>query len=66
MVIKITEKEHKVFKRKQADLAMTLKISLYEALTGFEREFTHLDGNKHVIKSKPGDIIQPNSVKTVI
>jgi len=66
VVITIKEKEHKVFKRKQADLAMTLKITLYEALCGFEREFTHLDGCKHVVKSKQGDIINPNSIKTVV
>lgn len=45
---------------------MTLKISLYEALCGFEREFTYLDSVKHLIKSKPGDIINPGSIKTVI
>lgn len=65
-MITIKEKEHKVFKRKQADLAMTLKITLYEALCGFEKEFTFLDGCKHVITCKPGDIIQPNSIKTCI
>lgn len=45
---------------------MTIKITLYEALCGFEKEFTHLDGCKHVMKNKPGDIIQPNSIKTLI
>lgn len=66
VIITVKEKEHKVFKRKQADIAMTLKITLYEALCGFEREFTHLDGVKHVVKSKQGEIINPGSVKTVI
>lgn len=45
---------------------MTLKITLYEALCGFKREFTYLDGVKHIIVTKPGEIINPGSVKTVI
>jgi len=39
IVITVKEKEHKLFKRKQADIAMTLKITLLEALVGFEKEF---------------------------
>lgn len=66
VIVTVKEKEHKVFKRKQADLAMTLNITLYEALCGFEREITHLDGCKHLIKSKKGEVIAPNSVKTIL
>lgn len=64
VVILIKEKDHKVFKRKQGDLAMTLKISLQEALTGFKKEFTYLDGCKHCVTSS--GITNPGSVKTVI
>lgn len=66
VTITIKEKEHKLFKRKHADLTMTLKLSLYEALSGFTKEFTFLDGCKHVVKSVPGEIIQPGSMKTLI
>jgi len=66
VIVTIKEKEHKVFKRKQQDLAMTLKITLYEALCGFEREIQHLDGESHIIKSKKGEVIEPNSVKTIL
>jgi len=33
---------------------MTLKITLYESLVGFQKEFLHLDGQKHIVKSQPG------------
>ena len=41
-VIKI--KEHKIFKRKGADLLMDKEITLLEALTGVDLCITHLDG----------------------
>merc|ERR1712070_926101 len=53
------QEEHKVFKRKGADLFIERKISLVEALCGFETEITHLDGRKLLIKTAPGDIIRP-------
>ena len=38
---------------------MRRKISLVEALCGFQMEMTHLDGRKMLICSKPGEIIAP-------
>jgi len=64
VIVVVKEKEHQTFKRKQADLAMTLKVSLYEALCGFQREITHLDGCKHLIQVENGEIIKPDSAKT--
>jgi DnaJ homolog subfamily A member 2 len=58
----VQEKEHDVFKRKGADLLMTKKLSLKEALTGFEWTFKHLDNRDIVVKSKPGEIIHPQTV----
>lgn len=55
----VQEKEHDVFKRKGADLLITKTLSLNEALCGFEWLITHLDGRTIVIKSQPGEIIQP-------
>ena len=43
-VIKI--KEHKLFKRKGADLLIEKQISLLEALTGLDMCITHLDGRQ--------------------
>merc|ERR1719162_1678288 len=55
----LKEQEHAVFKRKGADLFIERKISLVEALCGFELEVTHLDGRKLLIKTNPGDIVKP-------
>jgi DnaJ family protein A protein 2 len=38
---------------------------LVEALTGIEFVLTHLDGKKIKIKSKPGEVIKPDDIKTV-
>jgi DnaJ family protein A protein 2 len=57
----IQEKEHEVFKRKGADLLITKTLSLNEALCGFEWIVKHLDGREIAIKSKPGEVIKPES-----
>merc|ERR1719161_3109835 len=59
VVFVIKEKEHAVFRRKGADLFIERKISLVEALCGFELEVEHLDGRKLLIKTAPGDIVKP-------
>jgi len=51
-------KEHSLFTRKAADLLITKKVSLNQALCGFAYKFKHLDGREVVIKTKPGEIIQ--------
>jgi len=59
VVFVVKQEEHKVFKRRGADLFIEKDVSLVEALCGFEMEVTHLDGRKLLIKSAPGDIIRP-------
>jgi len=49
IVLKIKEKEHKVFKRVGVDLHTEIEISLREALLGFEFTLTHLDGHKVMV-----------------
>merc|ERR1719324_681109 len=51
--------EHADFKRKGADLYLERKISLVEALCGFELEITHLDGRKLLVKTAPGELVKP-------
>jgi len=41
------------------------EISLIEALTGVDFVLTHLDGRKIRIKSKVGEVIKPDDIKTV-
>ena len=57
----VQEKEHDLFKRKGADLLITKSLSLKEALTGFAWKVKHLDGRDLIIKSRPGEIIKPES-----
>lgn len=46
VVLSLKERKHEVFKRVGADLNMEVEISLREALLGWERTITHLDGRK--------------------
>lgn len=57
--------KHALFQRVGADLAMTKKISLKEALCGFEIVVPHLSGYKLKIKSEPKEIVSHGSLKAV-
>merc|ERR1712066_80018 len=59
VVFVLKQQEHADFKRKGADLFIERKISLVEALCGFQMELTHLDGRKLLIKTSPGEIVKP-------
>jgi DnaJ family protein A protein 2 len=54
LYVRIMIKKHKIFTRKGADLFINKKITLLEALTGFNFEISHLDGSKFVIATLPG------------
>ncbi|KAJ9443836.1 DnaJ protein ERDJ3B [Diplonema papillatum] len=41
---------HKLFKRRGDDLTMTMKISLLQALVGFEKEFKHMDDHTFIVE----------------
>jgi len=55
----IQEKEHSLFKRKGADLLVIREVSLNQALCGYSWHFSHLDGRKILVKTRPGEIIKP-------
>jgi len=59
VVFVLKQQDHSDFKRKGADLYLERKISLSEALCGFEIEITHLDGRKLIVKSSPGELVKP-------
>lgn len=61
VVFVIQEKEHSVFKRKGADLLVIKQIALVEALCGFQFLLEHLDGRKLLVKTRPGEIINPRT-----
>jgi DnaJ-class molecular chaperone len=52
-------KDHSLFKRVGNDLVVTVQVSLFEALMGFQRELKHLDG--HIVKfgMDRGSVLQP-------
>ena len=56
--IKVIQLDHDVFERKGNDLKTRIHINLKEALVGFEKTLTHLDGHEVVIDRK-GKITKP-------
>lgn len=65
VVFVLQEKEHDRFKRKGADLVLTMNLSLSEALCGFTRTITHMDGRVLRVDSKPGSVVKPDAVKMI-
>jgi len=65
VVIVLQSKEHPVFTRDGNHLIMKKSISLSEALLGVDFNIKHLDGRSVVIKSKPGEVIKPGTLKKV-
>jgi len=61
VVFVLQEQPHAQFKRKGDDLYIERKISLSEALCGFNMQLTHLDGRILIIKSGPGEILKPST-----
>lgn len=61
VVFILQEKKHATFKRKHADLLLQKDITLMEALCGYEFVVNHLDGRQILVKSKPGEIVRPES-----
>ena len=53
--------KHPVFKRRGSDLILTLRISLLEALVGFQREVVHLDGRRLRLSVPRGSVVHPGS-----
>lgn len=65
VIFVVVQKPHELFKRNGNDLLMEHKITLLEALTGFQFTFTHLDGKQYIVKSEKGDVIKPGDVRAI-
>jgi len=65
IVFVVKQKSHKTFTREDNHLVVNKTISLTEALTGVRFAITHLDGRVLIIKSAPGEVIKPDSIKQV-
>lgn len=59
VVIVLQQKDHDVFSREGDNLFLQHKISLTEALCGFEFTVKQLDGRELVIKHPAGTVIEP-------
>jgi len=46
LIVIINEEEDPVFKRRNNDLIVTIELKLFQALFGFDKLLTHLDGRK--------------------
>lgn len=62
LLVTLQMKRHRVFKKVGADLVVHLRISLLEALLGFDREIQHLDGHLVRIFVRRGTVVQPDEV----
>lgn len=63
LIFIIQAEKHKTFERvNRDDLKVDLKISLKEALVGFERQITHLDGRVVTIRHNDGRVIKPGDI----
>lgn len=65
IVVVLTEEPHPYFTRKNNDLILEKKISLVEALCGFEFSIKHLDGRVLRIKSENSAIVKPGDIKVI-
>lgn len=65
LVIVLRCVKHELYQRIGADLAMTKKISLKEALCGFNILIPHVSGYKLRLKSEPNEVVQHGQLKAV-
>ena len=63
IILHIKQKPHKLFKRRGKNLHMDLEITLKEALLGFDKKITHMDGHEVTIAKKT--TTQPNEVMKI-
>jgi len=58
-------KKHKIYQRKGADLGCEQTLTLCQALCGYEFKLKHVSGKTLIIKSIPGEIVQPGDLKVL-
>jgi DnaJ-class molecular chaperone len=63
--VKVIVEQHLHFKRDKMNLVYNVDISLKEALCGFKREVTHLNGKQYMIGSERGKVVQQNSRRCI-
>eukprot|EP00756_Hemistasia_phaeocysticola_P003695 Hpha_TRINITY_DN12392_c0_g2::TRINITY_DN12392_c0_g2_i1::g.155864::m.155864/K09502/DNAJA1; DnaJ homolog subfamily A member 1 len=59
IMIVLGQKENEFFQRRGRHLFVEHEITLAEALTGFQLPIAHLDGRQLLIRTRPGQVIDP-------
>jgi len=62
VILTIKSPRHKRFRREGKDLHADVRITLKQALLGFELDLEHLDGRAVTVRSPPGKITKPGDV----
>ena len=62
VLVILQQTEHTEFVRQGIDLIAKKKITLAEALCGFNMTITHLDDRRLLIKNKPGQVVSPGKI----
>lgn len=63
--MKIIQLPHSVFTRDGENLKVSMNLTLKEALMGFEKELTHLDGHTVTVSKSPNQITQHGEVMRI-
>lgn len=63
VVFVVQVQKHPVYKRYGADLACEQSLTLSEALCGYDFRLKHVSGKTLIVKSRPGEIVNPGSLK---
>ncbi|XP_075240304.1 dnaJ homolog subfamily A member 2-like isoform X2 [Convolutriloba macropyga] len=62
VVIILAEQPHEKFSRRGDHLVYNMKITISEALCGFDHVIKHLDGRSVVLSRPPGKVMEPNGL----
>jgi len=65
LVVVLQCEPHTVFQRQGSDLTMVQKLGITEALCGCEFVVKQLDGRDLILRSPPGNVIEPGTVRRV-
>jgi DnaJ family protein A protein 2 len=65
VVVVLQQQQHDKFERKGLSLKIKKEITLLEALTGFTFYIQHLDGRVLRVKSDPGQVYKPGTIKVI-
>lgn len=65
VVVVLVQQPHEFFERSGDNLIIVHKITLTEALCGFEFPIKHLDGRQLVLKCPAGEVVKKDSIKNV-